>query len=57
MTTWVLIIYMSVGFSNMATGGPTSIDGFTSEEKCLVAAKTAEKLPKFDWAHCLKVSK
>ena len=57
MTTWVLIIYMSVGISNMATGGPTSIDGFTSIEKCESAKIEASKVPKFDWAHCLKVTK
>ena len=48
---------MSSGFGSAIHGGPITIDGFTSEEKCLVAAKAAEKIPKFDWAHCMKVTK
>jgi len=57
MTTYALIIYLSTGFGSGTTGGPTTLDGFTTKEKCLVAAKEAEKIPKFDWAYCFPMVK
>jgi hypothetical protein len=59
MTTWVLILYLSTRItSNTATGGPTTIDGFTSLQRCEAANQQAARiLKKYDWGQCLQVSK
>lgn len=58
MTTWVLILYLSTGAMDFATGGPTVIDGFTSREKCEWAkTQAASNIPKYDWGYCMWVIK
>lgn len=58
MTTWVLIIYLSTGIADIATGGPTTIDGFTSLTKCEEAnQKMSKELKKYDWGQCIEVNK
>jgi hypothetical protein len=58
MATYVLILYLSTGFLQTATGGPVAIDGFTSLEKCTAElAKAKTDLPKFDWGQCRQVEK
>lgn len=57
MITWVLVFYISHGFSSMTTGGPTTIDGFTSDAKCRVAMKQIETLKGFDYAYCIRMEK
>ena len=57
MTTYAMIIYLSTFAGNMTTGGPAVIDGFQSLQKCEVAKKEMEKVPKFDWARCVPVIK
>lgn len=58
MTTWVLIIYLYSGMGEFATGGPTTIDGFTSYSKCEMAnQKIAKTLKKYDWGQCIEITK
>lgn len=35
MGTWVLVFYISSGFLQSATGGPSTIQGMESEAHCL----------------------
>jgi hypothetical protein len=58
MTTWVLVLYLSTGFAQSATGGPLTIDGFSSAELCRSANEQFSKeLKKYDWGQCLEVKK
>lgn len=60
MTTWILIIYMTSGIGYASTGGPMSVDGFTSVEKCYEAKKIFESSSfksKIDMMDCIPVKK
>lgn len=58
MATWVLIFYMStMTYSNNATGGPATIDGFTSYTACMAAGEAVAKVKKYDWHECVEVRK
>jgi len=53
-----LIVYMStVPFSNLATGGPAVIDGFTSESACEIAGEKMSGIKKYDWHVCVERKK
>jgi hypothetical protein len=53
-----LIIYLYSGIAEFATGGLTSIDGFTSLTNCEAAMTTAKQtLKHYDWAQCLRTTK
>lgn len=57
MTVWVLVFYMSIGFGSGATGGPATIDGFTSQARCEESLLAVSRLPKYDFGYCLAVTK
>lgn len=58
MSTWVLVLYMSVFGGTGPTGGPAIIDGFTSLENCNIANTVIkEQIKKYDWGKCVEIRK
>lgn len=58
ITTWVLILYLSTGIADIATGGPTTIDGFSTKELCEAAnLELSTTLRKYDWGQCVRIIK
>jgi len=59
MSTFVLYMFISIGFGSVATGGPVIIDGFTSQHNCEAArADFSQELgSKLDTSFCKEVVK
>jgi hypothetical protein len=56
--TWILVIYLSTGIADIATGGPAVIEGFSSQQTCEAANQQISKtLKKYDWGQCLPIIK
>lgn len=54
MTTWILLVYISIGVGEGATGGPLSIQNFDSQKSCLAfgAQMKADLGSKLDLYRC-----
>lgn len=59
MATYLLVLYLSTGFGQYATGGPIVVQDITSEAACeKIAGQLKEQLRgKYDWHFCQEVTK
>lgn len=59
MTTFALILYISLGFGSAKTGGPVVIDGFKTVESCEAhAINFAKKLgTRYDFHICQSITR
>lgn len=59
MQVWLLVLYMSVGWGNVSTGGSINVDNITSKEKCeKIAYDLKSRLgSKYDWHFCQEITK
>lgn len=57
MTVYVLLFYISIGYGTASTGGPSVINGFTTEVGCDQALQQLTKRlgSKLDFAYCIKM--
>lgn len=56
-TSWVLVVYMSVGSVNTGltatTGGPFSVQGYPTREACVADSENFGKMPHYDKSFCV----
>ncbi|WBF79263.1 hypothetical protein IACHDJAJ_00024 [Aeromonas phage vB_AdhS_TS3] len=59
MATYLLVLYLSTGFGQYATGGPVVVDNITSEAACEKIANSIKNRigRKYDWHICERVEK